>query len=87
MDGKSSYDPSVDPSISVEFNGAAFRVHSILPGRPVFLETPEELQHLFRNSIPIYNDRMSAFLDKMANKAGEKHDTYFPNDLTIWMYR
>lgn len=85
--GESNYNSTMDPSLSVEFNAAAFRIHSLVPGKVVDGEEYEYLKYLFVNAAPLYDDRIQSFVSKMSVKPAETYDWYMPTDLTDWLYR
>lgn len=85
--GGSNYEFTMDPSLSVEFNAAAFRLHSLIPGKVVDDEQFEYLRELFLNVAPLYEDRIHLFVSNMSSHPAEKYDWFLSADVTNWLLR
>ena len=81
------YQPLIDPSISVEFNGAAFRIHSVLPRIAIHGENDEYLRYLYLNATPFYRDKLSEYVFNMARTDAEVYDWFMPRDVTDYLYK
>lgn len=82
----SCYDQYVNPSLLVEFNAAAYRVHSIVPGKVIHEGKPKNFGNMFVNAGPLYEGQMKSFLSQMAALPTEKNDKYFTKGLTESLY-
>lgn len=81
------YDSSVNPSLYVEWNAAAFRLHSIIPGKILTHGDIKLLRYMFFNSAPLYEDQITQYLSQMMALPTKAYDRYVTEDMTNYVYR
>jgi len=86
----SFYNPFMDATLFTEFNGAAFRLHSLLNG---ILTKPEVdndfklIRDSFGNVGPLYHGKMSSLMHGLCHYPSQKYDKYVTKEMTNYLYK